>query len=112
LLSPLWAWPLLLRRLILRPAPAIHDWSGFYIGFNGGGALSHKCWDVINDGIGPIPASCCGRLVEYRVEISGVPAKVPNCGTGIESHVFHHPHAHRHIPVWEKRLRHNKAGSP
>jgi outer membrane immunogenic protein len=30
------------------PAPmiaAIYDWSGFYIGLNGGGAWSHKCWD-------------------------------------------------------------------
>lgn len=23
----------------------IYDWSGFYIGFNGGGGSSHKCWD-------------------------------------------------------------------
>src|ERR1700716_1757247 len=32
------------------PAPvvALYDWSGFYIGANGGGAWSHKCWDVTN----------------------------------------------------------------
>lgn len=24
---------------------AIYDWSGFYIGLNGGGGWSHKCWD-------------------------------------------------------------------
>jgi outer membrane immunogenic protein len=24
---------------------AIYDWSGFYIGANGGGGWSHKCWD-------------------------------------------------------------------
>ena len=24
---------------------AAYDWSGFYIGLNGGGAWSHKCWD-------------------------------------------------------------------
>ncbi|MFT4118566.1 outer membrane protein [Bradyrhizobium sp.] len=24
---------------------AIYDWSGFYIGINGGGGSSHKCWD-------------------------------------------------------------------
>src|SRR5262252_3245183 len=23
----------------------IYDWSGFYIGLNGGGGTSHKCWD-------------------------------------------------------------------
>jgi len=26
---------------------AIYDWSGFYIGINGGGGSSHKCWDLI-----------------------------------------------------------------
>lgn len=25
--------------------PAIYDWSGFYIGLNGGGGSAHKCWD-------------------------------------------------------------------
>src|SRR5437763_10684576 len=27
---------------------AIYDWSGFYIGGNGGWGSSHKCWDVSN----------------------------------------------------------------
>ena len=27
---------------------AIYDWSGFYIGLNGGGGSAHKCWDVNN----------------------------------------------------------------
>lgn len=35
-------------------APAIvaaaYDWSGFYIGINGGGGFSHKCWDDIDTG--------------------------------------------------------------
>ena len=26
---------------------AAHDWSGFYLGANGGGAWSRKCWDVV-----------------------------------------------------------------
>ena len=30
---------------------AIYDWSGFYIGINGGGGTSHNCWDINNDGI-------------------------------------------------------------
>jgi outer membrane immunogenic protein len=32
------------------PAPvvAIYDWTGFYIGANGGGGWSHNCWDVTN----------------------------------------------------------------
>src|SRR6266481_8602788 len=29
---------------------AIYDWSGFYIGANGGGASSRKCWDINNAG--------------------------------------------------------------
>jgi outer membrane immunogenic protein len=27
---------------------AIYDWSGFYLGLNGGGASSHKCWTNTN----------------------------------------------------------------
>jgi outer membrane immunogenic protein len=26
----------------------IYNWSGFYIGLNGGGGSSHKCWDINN----------------------------------------------------------------
>jgi outer membrane immunogenic protein len=25
----------------------IYDWSGFYIGINGGGGSAHKCWDLV-----------------------------------------------------------------
>jgi outer membrane immunogenic protein len=35
---------------------AIYDWSGFYIGANGGWGSSRKCWNLTNDGFGPIPA--------------------------------------------------------
>src|ERR1035437_9904182 len=46
------------------PAPmmvAMYDWSGFYIGLNGGGGSSHKCWDITRDDIGPIiPAEAEG----------------------------------------------------
>jgi outer membrane immunogenic protein len=39
----------------------IYDWSGFYIGINGGGGSSHKCWDLLNDTLGPvIPAAAEG----------------------------------------------------
>jgi len=31
---------------------AIYDWSGVYVGLNGGGGSSHKCWDL-----GGVPAS-------------------------------------------------------
>jgi outer membrane immunogenic protein len=28
--------------------PPIYSWAGFYIGLNGGGGSSHKCWDLTN----------------------------------------------------------------
>jgi outer membrane immunogenic protein len=40
---------------------AIYDWSGFYIGLNGGGGWSHKCWDITNDdGFPVVPTSAEG----------------------------------------------------
>ncbi|UPK07413.1 outer membrane beta-barrel protein [Bradyrhizobium sp. 170] len=40
----------------------IYDWSGFYIGINGGGGSAHKCWDLVNIGgvvvAPPIPVGC------------------------------------------------------
>jgi outer membrane immunogenic protein len=33
----------------------LYDWTGFYIGINGGGASSHNCWDI-NDNAGAIVA--------------------------------------------------------
>jgi outer membrane immunogenic protein len=35
---------------------AIYDWSGFYIGANGGGAASRNCWDVNSTAIGGVVA--------------------------------------------------------
>ena len=32
-----------------------YDWTGFYIGVNGGGGSSRKCWDIVKDA-GPIVA--------------------------------------------------------
>src|ERR1700747_2974558 len=30
------------------PVAAVYDWTGFYIGINGGGVASHKCWDFVD----------------------------------------------------------------
>jgi outer membrane immunogenic protein len=39
----------------------IYNWSGFYIGLNGGGASSHNCWDLNNiGGVGAIPSTAEG----------------------------------------------------
>jgi outer membrane immunogenic protein len=40
---------------------AMHDWSGFYIGINGGGGSSRNCWDIIaTGGLGPVPPTAEG----------------------------------------------------
>ena len=39
---------------------AVYDWSGFYIGINGGWGSSHKCWDLTQFsfvGPGPLPVA-------------------------------------------------------
>ncbi|QDW38681.1 outer membrane beta-barrel protein [Bradyrhizobium sp. KBS0727] len=49
LAAPASAADLAARPYTKAPPPmvaAIYDWSGFYIGINGGGAWSHKCWDT------------------------------------------------------------------
>ena len=38
---------------------AYYDWSGFYIGANGGGAWSRKCWDIVPVVGGPLLAEGC-----------------------------------------------------
>jgi outer membrane immunogenic protein len=43
-----------------RPAApvAVYNWTGFYVGINGGGGWAHKCWDLVNNGGVPrIPAT-------------------------------------------------------
>ena len=49
---------------------AVYDWSGFYIGANGGWGSSHKCWDFCR---APLPEGChdatggtVGGQVGYR----------------------------------------------
>jgi outer membrane immunogenic protein len=58
--------------------PAYYDWSGFYLGLNGGGGSSRKCWDLIaTPALGvivpPAPEGChdatggtAGGQVGYR----------------------------------------------
>jgi outer membrane immunogenic protein len=48
---------------------AIYDWSGFYIGINGGGGSSHKCWDFVNgttEGCHDATGGTVGGQVGYR----------------------------------------------
>jgi outer membrane immunogenic protein len=58
---------------------AIYDWSGFYIGVNGGGGTSRKCWDITNNAnVNVIPAfregchdatgGMAGGQIGYRIQ--------------------------------------------
>jgi outer membrane immunogenic protein len=38
---------------------AIYDWSGFYIGINGGGGSAHKCWDFVAPVSGTLVGEGC-----------------------------------------------------
>jgi outer membrane immunogenic protein len=59
------------------PSP-IYDWSGFYIGINGGGGFSHKCWTAIVDPTGPVGPEGChdpsggtiGGQIGYRWQMA------------------------------------------
>jgi len=42
---------------------AIYDWSGFYIGINGGGGSSRKCWDFVSPTLGTVIADGCHDAV-------------------------------------------------
>jgi outer membrane immunogenic protein len=41
------------------PIAAIYDWSGFYIGINGGGGSTHKCWDFVAPVTGTLIGEGC-----------------------------------------------------
>src|ERR1700756_398085 len=47
---------------------AAYDWSGFYVGLNGGGGTSHKCWDVAgsSEGCHDATGGTVGGQVGYR----------------------------------------------
>jgi len=48
---------------------AAYDWSGFYIGLNGGGGTSHKCWDLVGvgaEGCHDASGGTVGGQVGYR----------------------------------------------
>lgn len=60
---------------------AVYDWSGFYIGINGGGGSAHTCWDLVALPAGPVtpaaPQGCSnatggtvGGQIGYRWQAS------------------------------------------
>jgi outer membrane immunogenic protein len=56
----------------------VYDWSGFYVGANGGGAWSRNCWDIVPVVPGPLLAEGChdrsgavaGGQIGYRWQAS------------------------------------------
>lgn len=70
--------PALAADLAARPytkAPAmiatVYDWSGFYIGINGGGGSSHATWDLVGfgrDGSHDATGGTVGGQVGYRMQ--------------------------------------------
>src|SRR5258708_12209158 len=93
LAAPASAADLAARPYTKAPPPmiaAIYDWSGFYIGINGGGGTSRKCWDLITTPAGvPVvatPEGChdatggtVGGQIGYRWQAPnwGFPLKSP-----------------------------------
>ena len=59
---------------------AMYDWSGFYIGANGGWGSSHKCWDFSNaagafnvsEGCHDATGGTAGGQVGYRFQSSSI----------------------------------------
>ncbi|MET4293344.1 outer membrane immunogenic protein [Bradyrhizobium sp. LB8.2] len=50
---------------------AIYDWSGFYIGVNGGGGSSHATWDLVGfgrDGSHDATGGTVGGQIGYRMQ--------------------------------------------
>jgi len=47
---------------------AAYNWSGFYVGLNGGGGTSHKCWDIggLSEGCHDATGGTVGGQVGYR----------------------------------------------
>ncbi|WGR67782.1 MULTISPECIES: outer membrane beta-barrel protein [unclassified Bradyrhizobium] len=60
--APASAADLAARPYTKAPPPAVaavYDWSGFYIGINGGGGTSHKCWDFVTPVTGTLVGDGC-----------------------------------------------------
>jgi outer membrane immunogenic protein len=60
------------------PIAAIYDWSGFYIGANGGWGQTHNCWDfvtvtgaIVRDGCTNGSGGLAGGQIGYRWQTAG-----------------------------------------
>ena len=76
LATPALAADMPMKAAPMAPLPVIYNWSGFYIGANGGWAQSHNCWDFLV--VTVVPGSCwdqsggvIGGQVGYRWQTGG-----------------------------------------
>jgi outer membrane immunogenic protein len=62
------------------PVAVVYDWTGFYLGINGGGGSAHNCWDFLSDSLGDLPGSegchnatggTVGGQIGYRWQTAG-----------------------------------------
>ncbi|MGY4289223.1 hypothetical protein ACVWXO_008489 [Bradyrhizobium sp. LM2.7] len=75
--APASAADLAARPYTKAPAPmvaTIYDWSGFYIGINGGGGSSRNCWDFVPPAGGALVTDGCHDATGGTV---GGPDRVP-----------------------------------
>ncbi|HEY0910779.1 MAG TPA: autotransporter domain-containing protein, partial [Bradyrhizobium sp.] len=49
----------------------IFNWTGFYVGINGGGASSHNCWNVTNSQGTPVPSAPSGGCHDATGGLAG-----------------------------------------
>ena len=71
--SPVFAADMAVKAPPPAPLPAIYNWSGFYVGANGGWGSSHECWDfvvfagpVFTDGCRDRSGGLAGGQIGYR----------------------------------------------
>jgi outer membrane immunogenic protein len=56
--APVSAADMAVKARPVAPLPVIYDWSGFYIGANGGWGQSRNCWDFVT-AVGTVVADAC-----------------------------------------------------
>lgn len=71
--APAWAADMAVKAPPPAPLPVVYNWTGFYIGANGGWGNSHNCWDfvlvagpVFGDGCRDRSGGMFGGQVGYR----------------------------------------------
>jgi len=59
--APVSAADMAVKARPVAPLPMIYDWSGFYIGANGGWGQSRNCWDFVTAAGAIVTDACADR---------------------------------------------------